>query len=68
MSAAHDHGLTVRELEVLDWVACGKTNQEIAVLLVISPHTVRTHLEHVYEKLGVHSRTAALAAVSAKRS
>jgi len=54
-------GLTDRELEILDWVARGKTNREIAALLVVSPHTVRKHLEHAYEKLGVHTRTAAVA-------
>jgi DNA-binding CsgD family transcriptional regulator len=53
--------LTDREAEVLEWVACGKTNQEIAALLVVSAHTVRKHLENIYEKLGVHTRTAAAA-------
>lgn len=54
-------GLTSREREILGWVARGKTNQEIAALLIVSPHTVRKHLEHVYEKLCVNSRTAAVA-------
>lgn len=54
-------GLTERETEVLRWLARGKTNAEIAALLFVSPHTVRKHLEHVYEKLGVRSRTAAVA-------
>src|SRR5581483_10353274 len=54
-------GLTNRETEILGWVARGKTNQEIAALLIVSPHTVRKHLEHVYEKLRVNSRTAAVA-------
>lgn len=58
--AAHD-GLTDREVEILAWVARGKTNQEIAAVLVVSPHTVRKHLEHTYEKLRVHTRTAAVA-------
>lgn len=53
--------LTERETEVLRWVARGKSNAEIATLLFVSPHTVRKHLEHVYEKLRVHSRTAAVA-------
>ncbi len=54
-------GLTPRELEVLRWVAPGKTNAEIAVLLYISPETVRTHLHNVFSKLGVRTRTAAVA-------
>jgi len=52
-------GLTRREAEVLGWVAQGKTNPEIAVILGLSPLTVRTHLEHIYQKLGVETRTAA---------
>jgi DNA-binding CsgD family transcriptional regulator len=60
--------LTERELEVLQLVAEGLTNREIARRLFISPATVRTHLEHVFEKLGVGSRTAAVRAafISAK--
>lgn len=54
-------GLTGREAEVLSWVARGKTNREIARLLVISPHTVRKHLENIFEKLEVRTRTAAAA-------
>ena len=54
--------LTGRELEVLHLVADGLTNREIARRLFISPSTVRTHLEHVFEKLGVRSRTAAVRA------
>jgi DNA-binding CsgD family transcriptional regulator len=59
--AGNGHGLTDRETEILAWVARGKTNQEIATLLVLSPHTVRKHLERTYEKLRVHTRTAAVA-------
>jgi DNA-binding CsgD family transcriptional regulator len=55
-------GLTERELEVLQLVAEGLTNRKIARRLFISPATVRTHLEHVFEKLGVRSRTAAVRA------
>lgn len=54
-------GLTEREVEILGWVARGKTNQEIAALLVVSPHTIRKHLEHAFDKLRVHTRTAAVA-------
>jgi DNA-binding CsgD family transcriptional regulator len=53
--------LTDREAEILDLVAAGKTNTEIAETLWIAPGTVRKHLENVYEKLGVSSRTAAVA-------
>jgi DNA-binding CsgD family transcriptional regulator len=55
------NSLTEREAEILGWVARGKTNHEIADLLVVSPHTVRKHLENAYAKLGVHTRTAAVA-------
>jgi DNA-binding CsgD family transcriptional regulator len=53
-------GLTPRESEILDLVAEGKTNPEIAEILGIAPTTVRRHLENVYAKLGVHTRTAAV--------
>jgi DNA-binding CsgD family transcriptional regulator len=56
-------GLTRREREVLEHVAAGRTNGEVAWLLGISPETVRKHLENSYEKLGVHTRTGAVAAV-----
>lgn len=53
-------GLTPREVAVMHWLACGKTDAEIAALLSISPRTVQKHLEHVYVKLGVETRTAAV--------
>lgn len=53
--------LTAREHEVLALVALGKTNAEIAHRLWVAPGTVRKHLENVYAKLGVNSRTAAVA-------
>jgi DNA-binding CsgD family transcriptional regulator len=53
--------LTPREHEVIRLVAHGKTNAEIARTLWISPNTVRTHLEHIFDKLGVTNRTAAAA-------
>jgi len=52
-------GLTPREHDVLALVEKGKSNAEIARELWITPRTVRKHLEHVYTKLGVNSRTAA---------
>jgi DNA-binding NarL/FixJ family response regulator len=54
-------GLSPRELEVLALVATGRTNREIAEALVISEHTVGRHLEHIFAKLGVATRTAATA-------
>jgi DNA-binding NarL/FixJ family response regulator len=54
-------GLTLRESEVLYWVAKGKTNRDIGDILGASPATVKKHLERVYEKLGVETRTAAAA-------
>ena len=53
------HGLTPRELEVLRLVASGKSNREIAVALVISEHTVARHVQNIFSKLDVPSRTAA---------
>jgi DNA-binding NarL/FixJ family response regulator len=59
-------GLTLRESEVLYWVAKGKTNRDIGDILGSSPATVKKHLERIYEKLGVETRTAA-AAVAMQR-
>lgn len=55
------HGISARELEVLRLVAAGKSNREIAAELVISEHTVARHLQNIYAKLGLSSRTAATA-------
>lgn len=52
-------GLTRRETEVLLWVVAGKTNAEIGFILGISLRTVQKHLEHIFDKLGVETRTAA---------
>ncbi len=57
--------LTTREEEVLTLLAAGLTNDEIAARLYLSPNTVKTHLTHVYAKLGVGSRTGALARLRA---
>ncbi len=51
--------LTMREAEVLYWVTKGKINKDIGEILGTSPRTVNKHLEHVFEKLGVETRTAA---------
>ena len=52
--------LSPREVEILELIATGATNREVAKRLFISESTVKTHLVHLYEKLGVASRTAAL--------
>ena len=53
-------GLTPKESEVLHWLAEGKSNPEIGIILGASPRTVGKHVEHIFQKLGVESRTAAL--------
>ena len=53
------YGLTTREAQVLEWLAKGKTNRDIGEILGLSPRTVNKHLEHIYEKLGVETRSAA---------
>ena len=53
--------MTARESEVLLWVTRGKTNRDIAEIIGVSPRTVNKHLEHIFEKLGVETRTAAAA-------
>lgn len=52
-------GLTVREAEVLLWVAQGKGNSDVAIILGMSEKTVKIHLGHIFEKLKVETRTAA---------
>lgn len=58
--------LTPREMEVLTWVAKGKTNRDIADILGMSPRTVNKHLEHIFVKLGVETRSAAAALMIGK--
>lgn len=52
--------VTPREREVLAWLAAGKTDREIGEILGMSVRTVQKHLQHIYEKLGVETRTAAV--------
>ena len=56
--------LTAREHTIIRLVATGLTNRQIAAHLIISPGTVRTHLDHIYRKLDVHTRSAAVAATT----
>lgn len=55
-------GVSPREAEVLFWLIEGKSNADIATILGVAEGTVKKHLEHVFEKLGVENRTAALRA------
>ena len=60
-SVAGAFGLTAREAEVLYWVVKGKINRDIGDIIGASPATVKKHLERIYAKLGVETRTAAAA-------
>jgi DNA-binding CsgD family transcriptional regulator len=60
--------LSSRERQVLDWMTAGKTNGEIAVILGISLHTVKRHVEKVLKKLGVPNRNAAAGAARPGRA
>ena len=60
--------LTKREAEVLRLVASGKSNAEVGEILSVSGRTVQKHLEHIYDKLGVRTRTAAALALHEGRT
>jgi ATP/maltotriose-dependent transcriptional regulator MalT len=60
MRAPAEENLSAREIEVLQLVSKGYSNKEIGKTLHISTATVKTHLIHVYNKLGVDDRTAAV--------
>lgn len=53
-------GLTPRELEILEWIAQGLSNREIAERAFVSENTVKTHSSRVFDKLGVRRRTQAV--------
>src|SRR5690606_14776128 len=61
-AAARALGLTARERAVLDVLAAGQSNKQIARTLGISPNTVKTHVSNLYAKLGVERRTHAVQA------
>jgi len=58
------YGLTAREQDVIELLCCGRTNREISDCLQISLATVKTHLLHIFEKLGVENRSAVVAMMS----
>jgi DNA-binding CsgD family transcriptional regulator len=59
-SRAAARGITAKEAEILSWVASGKTDAEIAVILNISRNTVDTHMRHIFTRLGAHNRVTAV--------
>jgi DNA-binding CsgD family transcriptional regulator len=59
--------LSPREQEVFDLLAAGRTNVEISRMLFISLPTTKVHVRHIFEKLGVHSRAEAVAALTRLR-
>lgn len=61
--SSEKHGLSAREVEILDWVRVGKTNSEIASILGISVYTVKNHLRSIFKKLDVYNRTQAASKV-----
>ncbi len=65
-ASLEQYQLTPRETDVLSWVAKGKTNRDIGEILGMSPRTVNKHLEHIYVKLGVETRSAAAALVASR--
>ena len=60
MRAPAEEALSAREIEVLAWVARGASNRQVGRELHISEATVKTHLIHIFDKLGVADRTAAV--------
>jgi DNA-binding response OmpR family regulator/DNA-binding CsgD family transcriptional regulator len=61
-------GLTFREAEILMWISRGKTNKEVGMILGSSPRTINKHLEHIFEKLNVVTRAAAVSLVLQRTS
>jgi DNA-binding CsgD family transcriptional regulator len=58
-----ENSLSPREQQVAEWVGQGKSNDEVAIILGISPHTVKNHLDKIFRKLGVENRCAAAVAI-----
>lgn len=64
----HSDALTPQELRVSDAVQRGMSNREIAAALFLSPKTIEFHLQQIYRKLGVRSRTQLVAALAAREA
>lgn len=63
-----DNKLSSRELDIMEWVRAGKTNQEIGMILDISAFTVKNHLQRIFKKLDVMNRAQAVSKIDAVRS
>lgn len=66
--AAAEFGLSAREAEILLLIARGHTTNSMAEKLVISPHTVNTHIRHIYDKMQIHKRSELLNYLNMQRS
>jgi DNA-binding NarL/FixJ family response regulator len=62
-TSSHGRSLTVRERQVLDLLADGRSNDELATVLNVSKSTIKNHLFNIYDKLGVSNRTEAILSV-----
>lgn len=60
---SNDYGLTIREMEVFQWLCQGKTNWEIGKILGISAWTAKIHVCNILKKMGVNNRTQAAASM-----
>jgi DNA-binding CsgD family transcriptional regulator len=56
-----ENALTDREVEIVEWVAMGKTNSEIGSILGLSLFTVKNHLQRIFKKMNVSNRAQAVA-------
>ncbi|MGH7972951.1 MAG: response regulator transcription factor [Limisphaerales bacterium] len=64
--AAPGAELTPREGEIAQWIARGKTNPEIGMILALSPRTVEKHVEHILSKFGVENRVGVVVAMTCR--
>lgn len=64
--ALHGHLLTPREVEILQWIAMGKTNSEIGSILDLSLYTVKNHVQRIFRKLNVSNRAQAVSVLNPK--
>jgi DNA-binding CsgD family transcriptional regulator len=63
-----DVGLSAREVDIMEWVRKGKTNQEIGMILDISAFTVKNHVQRIFKKLDVVNRAQAVAKIETMRN